>query len=123
MQTIKVNLGERSYPIHVGTALLSRIGEFLQEVGCRAKVAIVTNPTVAALYLKPVEGALSRSGFKVTSVLLPDGEEHKNLNALSTIYDRLIADRFERDSAMVALGGGVIGDLAGFAAATFLRGI
>ncbi len=123
MRTIKVNLGERSYPIHVGAGLLPRMGEFLQQVGCRGKIAIVTNPTVAALYLKPVEGALSRSGFKVTSVLLPDGEEHKNLNSLSVIYDRLIAERFERDSAIVALGGGVIGDLTGFAAATFLRGI
>src|SRR5213594_1629340 len=123
MRTIKVNLGERSHPIHVGAGLLPRMGEFLQQVGCRGKIAIVTNPTVAALSLKPVEEALSRSGFKVTSVLLPDGEEHKNLNSLSVIYDRLIAERFERDSAIVALGGGVIGDLTGFAAATFLRGI
>src|SRR3989442_5919089 len=123
MRTIKVNLGERSYPIHVGAGLLPRMGEVLQQVGCRGKIAIVTTPTVAALYLKPVDGALSRSGFKVTSVLLPDGEEHKNLNSLSVIYDRLIAERFERDSAIVALGGGIVGDLAGFAAATYLRGI
>ncbi|HEV8341169.1 MAG TPA: 3-dehydroquinate synthase [Candidatus Binatia bacterium] len=123
MRTLTVNLGDRSYPIHVGEKLLPHIGEFLQQVGCRGKVGIVTNPTVAALYLGPVQEGLSHSGFKVTSILLPDGEEHKNLSALSTIYDRLIADRFERDAFIIALGGGVIGDMAGFAAATLLRGI
>lgn len=123
MRTIKVNLGDRSYPIHVGEKLLPCIGEFLQQVGCRGKVGIVTNPTVAAIYLKPVEEALDRSGFNVTTVLVPDGEEHKNLKSLSDIYDRLITDRFERNSSIVALGGGVIGDMAGYAAATFLRGI
>ena len=81
MRTLTVNLGDRSYPIHVGEKLLPHIGEFLQQVGCRGKVGIVTNPTVAALYLGPVQEGLSRSGFKVTSILLPDGEEHKNLSA------------------------------------------
>jgi len=123
MRTIKVNLGDRSYPIHVGGGLLPCMGEFLQQVGCREKIAIVTNPTVAPLYLKPVEEALTASGFKVTSALVPDGEEHKSLSSLSAIYDRLIADRFERGCSILALGGGVVGDLAGFAAATFLRGV
>lgn len=123
MRTLKVNLGDRSYSIHVGEKLLSRTGEFLKQVGCGGKVGIVTNPTVAALYLRPVEESLSRSGFEVTSILVPDGEEHKNSTSLSLIYDRLISDRFERNASIVALGGGVIGDLAGFAAATLLRGI
>ena len=123
MQTLKVNLGDRSYPIHVGDGILSAAGDFLQQAGLRGKVAVITNPTVAQLYLDPVHESLTRTGFDVTPVLIPDGEEHKNLGSLSAIYDRLIADRFERRSCMLALGGGVIGDLAGFAAATFLRGV
>jgi 3-dehydroquinate synthase len=123
MQTLKVNLGDRSYPIHVGDGILSAAGDFLQQAGLCGKVAVITNPTVAQLYLDPVHESLTRTGFDVTPVLIPDGEEHKNLGSLSAIYDRLIADRFERRSCMLALGGGVIGDLAGFAAATFLRGV
>jgi 3-dehydroquinate synthase len=83
----------------------------------------VTNPTVAQLYLDVVHEALRHAGFEVTPILLPDGEEHKSLRSLATIYDRLIAERLERQSCVLALGGGVIGDLAGFAAATYLRGI
>jgi 3-dehydroquinate synthase len=123
MQTLTVNLGDRSYPIHVGDGILSTAGDFLEKAGLRGKVAVITNPTVAQLYLDPVHESLTRNGFDVTPVLIPDGEEHKNLGSLSAIYDRLIADRFERKSCVLALGGGVVGDLAGFAAATFLRGI
>lgn len=123
MQTLTVNLGERSYPIHVGQEILSQAGKLLQEAGLRGKIAIVTNPTVAQLYLDPVHDALKEAGFEVTPVLIPDGEENKNLQSLSVIYDRLIGERFERKSCIVALGGGVVGDLAGFAAATFLRGV
>ena len=123
MRTLTVNLGSRSYPIHVGEGLLLQAGELLQQARCGEKVGIITNPTVAGLYLKPVQEALRRSGFQVIPVLLPEGEEHKNLKSLSAIYDRLISERFERSSCLIALGGGVIGDLAGFAAATFLRGI
>lgn len=123
MRTLKVNLGERSYPIHIGENLLARAGELLKQVGCRDRVGVVTNPTVAGLYLKGVEEALGRAGLRVVPILIPDGEEHKNLEALRAIYDRLVGERFERDSCLAALGGGVVGDLAGFAAATFLRGI
>jgi 3-dehydroquinate synthase len=123
MPTINVNLGERSYPIHVGDGILSAVGELLQEAGLGGKVAVITNPTVAQLYLDTVHDSLSRAGFDVTPVLIPDGEEHKDLNSASAIYNRLIAERFERKSCVLALGGGVVGDLAGFAAATFLRGV
>ena len=123
MQTLTVNLGDRSYPIHLGEDLLPRAGKLLKQAGCGEKIAIITNPTVARLYLKPVEEGLVRSGFRVTPVLVPEGEEHKNLKSLSAIVDRLISERFERSSSLIALGGGVIGDLAGFAAATFLRGV
>ncbi len=123
MRTITVNLGERSYPIHLGEDLLPYAGEILKQVRCGQKVGIITNPTVAALYLKTVQEALTRSGFTVTPVIVPEGEEYKNLKSLSIIYDRLIEERFERNSALIALGGGVVGDLTGFAAATLLRGV
>jgi len=123
MQTINVNLGERSYPIHIGAGILTRAGELLHQVGVGGKVAIVTNPTVAQLYLEPIRAALSQDGFETVAILLPDGEEFKNFASLQIIYDRLISARFERKSGILALGGGVIGDLAGFAAATYLRGV
>ena len=123
MRTLTVNLGDRSYPIYVGAGIMERAGEFLKQAGLGGKVAVVTNPTVAQLYLDPIHEALSKADFQVTPVLLPDGEEHKNLKSLATIYDHLISERFERKSCVLALGGGVIGDLAGFAAATYLRGV
>ncbi|MGH7926727.1 MAG: 3-dehydroquinate synthase [Candidatus Binatia bacterium] len=123
MKTLTVNLGERSYPIYVGKAILSSAGEFLQRAGLHGKVAVVTNPTVADLYLERVNQALTEAGLETTVVLIPDGEEHKNHQSLAAIYDCLVRARLERKSFVLALGGGVIGDLAGFAAATYLRGI
>jgi 3-dehydroquinate synthase len=123
METLTVNLGHRSYPIHIGENILSRAGELLQQTDLRGKVAVVTNPTVAQLYLDTVHEGLAKAGFEVIPVLVPDGEEHKNLKSLAVIYDRLISERFERKSCVLALGGGVVGDLAGFAAATYLRGV
>lgn len=123
MQTLNVNLGTRSYPIHIGAGILPRIGEFLQQAGLRGKVAVVTNPTVAPLYLQSVTDALTGAGYGVIPVLIPDGEEFKTVQSLQIIYDRLIAERLERKSCVLALGGGVVGDMAGFAAATYLRGV
>jgi 3-dehydroquinate synthase len=123
MQTLNVNLGARSYPIHIGSGILARAGELLNQVGLSGKVAIITNPIVAQFYLEPIQAALSKAGFIAVPILLPDGEEHKNFTSLQTIYDCLIAERFERKSCVLALGGGVVGDLAGFAAATYLRGV
>jgi 3-dehydroquinate synthase len=123
MESVNVNLGDRSYPIHIGAGILSGVGDLLQRIGLWGKIAVITNPTVAQLYLDPVHDALSRAGFDVTPVLTPDGEEHKELKTLSTIYDQLIEQRFERKSCLLALGGGVVGDLTGLAAATYLRGI
>lgn len=123
MQTLTVNLGERSYPIHIGEDILPRAGEYLAQAGLPGKVAVVTNPIVAQLYLDPVNDALKSHGFEVVPILIPDGEEHKNLSTLAKIFDRLIDERVERKSCILALGGGVIGDVAGFAAATYLRGV
>jgi 3-dehydroquinate synthase len=123
MQTLTVNLGHRAYPIYIGAGLLAETGDCLKRAGLRGKIAVVTNPIVAQLYLDTICNALSEAGFKVLPVLIPDGEEHKNLKTLASIYDRLIAERFERQSSILALGGGVIGDVSGFAAATYLRGV
>lgn len=123
MQTIRVDLRERSYEILVGEGILSNAGDVLQRAGIKGKVAVVTNPTVAQLYLDTVYEALQAYGFEVTPVVLPDGEEYKSLATLSKIFDHLISERFERKSCIVALGGGVIGDIAGFAAASYLRGV
>jgi len=123
MRTLTVNLADRSYPIYVGEDILPWAGGLLKKTGCGEKVGVITNPRVAELYLESLQDSLVREGFRVTPLLIPDGEEHKNLTSISTIYDRLVSERFERSSCLVALGGGVIGDLAGFAAATFLRGV
>jgi 3-dehydroquinate synthase len=123
LQTLTVNLGDRSYPIFVGAGLLAGAGGLLRQAGLRGKIAVITNPTVAQLYLDITCESLASAGFQVIPVLVPDGEEYKDLKSLTSVYDRLIADRFERRSCILALGGGVIGDLAGFAAATYLRGV
>jgi len=121
--TVMVNLGERSYPIAIGIGTLERLGPRLQELNLGTRIAVVTNPIVARLYRQAVEQSLTAAGFKPTVVQVPDGEEHKNLAWLAFLYDRLVDARLDRDSAIIALGGGVIGDLSGFTAATFQRGL
>jgi 3-dehydroquinate synthase len=121
--TVMVNLGDRSYPIAIGVGTLERIGARLQELKLGPRVAVVTNPIVARLYRQPVERSLTAAGFEPTVLQVPDGEEHKNLAWLAFLYDRLVDARLDRESAIIALGGGVIGDLSGFTAATFQRGV
>ena len=122
MQTLRVELGERAYPIHIGERLLSRAELILPHLDLK-KVAIVTNTTVAALYLQPLAEALRNAAVAVTSVVLDDGERYKDWATLNRIFDALIAHQCDRRTAVVALGGGVVGDLAGFAAATYMRGV
>ncbi|BCR04685.1 3-dehydroquinate synthase [Desulfuromonas versatilis] len=123
VEKITVGLGENSYPIWIGAGILERLGEALQSVKFPRKVAVVTNPTVAGHYGERVLESLAGSGFIARTVVLPDGEEHKNAQTLMSIYDELIQGGFDRSSGLIALGGGVIGDMTGYAAATFLRGI
>ncbi len=120
IESLKVELGDRSYPIHIGAGLLGR-GDLLQPHLCGSQVCIVTNETVAPLYLAQVESMLA--GRRVSTVVLPDGEQHKTLETVSVIYDRLLELGFSRSATLIALGGGVIGDMTGFAAATYQRGI
>jgi 3-dehydroquinate synthase len=122
MQTIRVALGARSYQIHIGGGLLAR-AELVIPVLPQRQVAIVTNETVASLYLERLARALERAGVGVTRIAVPDGEEHKEWQTLAVVFDELVAHRCDRRTAIVALGGGVIGDLAGFAAATYQRGV
>jgi 3-dehydroquinate synthase len=118
VETIVVALGERSYPIHVGPGLLGDAALY----GLSAKqILVVTNDIVAPLYLARVQAALA--GRDVATIVLPDGERHKTLTTFTTVIDRLVDARFHRDSCLVALGGGVIGDLTGYVAASYQRGI
>jgi 3-dehydroquinate synthase len=115
-----VSLGERSYSVHVGRHLLDDSSVFSDVLG-GGRVLVVTNETVAPLYLEHLENTL---GARLAdSLVLPDGESYKTLDTVSRIFDRLAAGHFRRDTILVALGGGVIGDLAGFAAACYMRGI
>jgi 3-dehydroquinate synthase len=118
-----VALGDRSYSILVGGGLLAQTGRQIAALMPSGRITVVTNPTVAALYLAPVIASLGEAGYQALSIEIADGEEHKNLTTLSSIYDRLLEDGVDRGSAILALGGGVVGDVAGFAAATILRGV
>lgn len=122
MQTLQVDLGDRSYPIHIGQNLLSDASLILPYLK-RKQIAIVTNTTVAPLYLEKLAQPLREAGVNVISIVLPDGEAYKNSKTLNLIYDALLQNRCERSMTLVALGGGVIGDLTGYAAATYLRGV
>jgi 3-dehydroquinate synthase len=122
VQTLSVALGERSYPIHVGTGLLDR-ADLIVPFLAQKKVAVVTNPTVAPLFLERFAQVLTHEDIEVVRIVVPDGEEHKDWRALNRIFDTLLEQRCARDTTLIALGGGVIGDLAGFAAATYQRGV
>ncbi len=119
---LNVDLGERSYPISIGPSLLAD-GALLARHVHGGKVAIVTNTTVAPLYLARVEAGLRSAGKQVMTVVLPDGEEHKTWPSLMQIFDALLANKADRKTTLVALGGGVIGDLTGYAAASYMRGV
>lgn len=123
MKTIDVKLGERSYPIHVERGILRQAGEFFRACFGDSAAAIVTDDNVAPLYLEQVETSLRAAGVRVASTVLPHGEQTKCLTSLSALYDFLGDNHITRKDVVVALGGGVIGDLAGLAAATWLRGV
>ncbi|OGR30859.1 MAG: 3-dehydroquinate synthase [Desulfuromonadales bacterium GWD2_54_10] len=123
MSLLTVNLGEYSYDILIDSGVLSSLGQRCAAVGLNGDVAVITNPTVAALYGDVVQQSLIAAGNVVTIVTMPDGEEFKNSTTLNSVYDGLIEAGLGRNSFVIALGGGVVGDLAGFAAATYLRGI
>jgi 3-dehydroquinate synthase len=119
-QRVDIALAERSYPILIGPHLLEDEALLDRHIAAR-NLLIVTNETIAPLYLRPLQAALKQ--HRTASVVLPDGEQYKTLDTMSRIIDALVNERMNRDAAVVALGGGVIGDMAGFAAACYQRGI
>ena len=121
MKTININLKNRGYPIYVGEGLIENY-DLLKKHISNKKVAIITNSKVASLYLKKVTNILSNEK-DIIPIILPDGEAFKNLETLNLIYDALLTNKANRQATLIALGGGVIGDITGFAAATFMRGV
>lgn len=126
MQTVTVNLSSgitgQDYPIHIGHGVLGQPELLLPHLS-QKRVAIVTNTTVAPLYLEKLRSMLESYGVASLAIVLPDGEEHKSGHTLNRVYDALLQERCERKTTLIALGGGVIGDLTGFAAASYLRGV
>ena len=120
MRTLHVDLGDRAYPIYIGPRLIGDAELYRRHIVGR-QVMVVSNETVAPLYLEAVAGALA--GYQVESVILPDGEVYKTLEVLNRIFDALLTHRFDRRCTLLALGGGVVGDMAGFAAACYQRGV
>jgi 3-dehydroquinate synthase len=120
MNTLTVDLGARSYPIYIGQAILGTPDILAPYIGGR-QVLVVSNETIAPLYLQTVLDMLA--DFDTATVILPDGEQYKNLDTLNMIFSALLENRFNRDCTLVALGGGVVGDITGFAAASYQRGV
>jgi 3-dehydroquinate synthase len=123
MERIKLNLAERSYEILVGKNLIGEAGRLIRELGIKGRLMVVTNPTVAGWYRESLTQSLAAAAYQADVVEIPDGEEYKSLDQANLIYDRLAELQYDRKSVLVALGGGVVGDLTGFVAATYMRGI
>jgi 3-dehydroquinate synthase len=124
-RTLTVRHPGGTYPIHVGAGLRQQLGSALRAAGVPAgsKIAVVSNPQVAALYGADVAATLQEVERSYVAITIPDGEQHKTLSTVATLYERLLAGGLDRSGTVLALGGGVTGDLAGFAAATFMRGV
>lgn len=119
-----VNLGKRSYPVLIGTDLLAHAGDFLLEItGKPRRAVIISNDIAGPLYAKTLNESLKKAGFAVSNLEVEAGEERKSLEEAAKLYDRLLDLQVDRDTPLVALGGGVIGDLVGFVASTFMRGV
>ncbi len=120
MKTLLVELGDRSYPIYIGSGLLNQVELYTQHIKS-SQVIVITNSTIAPLYLDQVLNNLRN--FKVETLILPDGEQFKTLDYVTQIFDKLLSCKFSRNATLIALGGGVIGDMGGFSAACYQRGI
>jgi len=123
MEKVKVKLKERSYDICIGSNMLKGIGARLKSFGLSPKTAIMSNPTVYKLYGKTILNSIKASGFDVIHVIIPDGEQYKDIGIVQNIYGELLKHGLDRKSALIALGGGVVGDITGFVASTYMRGI
>ena len=122
METITVSHPDGSYPIFLGEGILAGAGQFLQKAGFGGVCAVVTNPTVGEIYAETALESLRAGGFQPTLCQIPDGEEYKTLDTVASLYQQFLSAGLERKSPIISLGGGVVGDITGFAAATYLRG-
>jgi 3-dehydroquinate synthase len=122
-QVVQVELGERSYSIQIGVNSLSRIGSEVARATKASRIAMVTVPEVGRRYAAPLTRSLREAGIRCHRIEVPDGDRAKNLRQVAQLYDAFLECGLDRSSAVLALGGGVVGDLAGFAAASYLRGI
>ena len=122
-RTLPVRTPTGAYTIHLGRGLLEQAGDLLREVTLSGKIGLVSNDVVGPLYAACLEESLREAGFDVATILLPDGEANKNLDTVRVLYDHFVANGMARDSVVLALGGGVVGDMAGLAAATYMRGV
>jgi 3-dehydroquinate synthase len=122
IHTLNVDLAERSYPIYIGTDLVAKTDLLTRHIQGRSAL-LVSNTTVAPLYLEPVAGSLDAAGIRHDNIVLDDGEQYKTLDSISRIIDLLLQQRHDRQTTVIALGGGVIGDIAGFAASIYQRGV
>jgi 3-dehydroquinate synthetase len=122
MTRITVDLGPRSYGIEIGPNLLESLGEKVSEVAPATRCALITDESVGAIYGTSAQESLERAGYRVERIAVGAGETSKRLSVVGAVYDQMAAARLERKSPVIALGGGVVGDLAGFVAATYLRG-
>ncbi len=123
MRNVSVPLGNRSYSIKIGAGLLTRLGNECRRLGLGSRCAVISDSNVAPFYARATHATLAEAGFEPVLITVPAGETAKSLKTVHLCYDQLVAQRFERKSFILALGGGVVGDLAGFVAATYLRGI
>ena len=123
MKTVRVQLGNRSYDILIGAGLLDQCHQIFEQYEIQKRIFLVCNPSVFQLFGKSLLRRLSKSGYQAAEILIPDGETHKSLQTVEQIYTDLIAQGADRSSTLAALGGGVTGDIVGFVAATFLRGV
>lgn len=123
MESLKVKLGDRSYKIYIGSNILGKIGTELKSAGFSSKIAVISNTTVSRFYGDVVTESVKSAGLTAIPVTIPDGESFKNINTVHYIYSELLRNGLDRKSGIVALGGGVVGDIAGFVASTYMRGI
>ncbi len=123
MENIRVELGDRSYDILIGNSILENTGTKLKTFNFSPKIALVSNELVFSLYGEIVSESIRKAGFDLLTVIIPDGEQYKNIETLQYIYNELLKYKLDRKSALIALGGGVVGDITGFAASTYMRGI
>ena len=122
-KVVKVELGERSYYIHIGLNTLNTIGERIQQFHFSHKAVLISNSHLIKLYGERIILNLKKNGFEMEVIEVPDGEKYKNMREAEKIYDRLLDGKHDRYSPLIAMGGGVLGDLTGFVAATYRRGV